>query len=253
MRFSKQERKILNDLSMQLFGSSSKWQKLLNVPEFRVVIGVEENPNAQKYVSLANSKKNGSSGTVIRLEKAIEKGLFKSEKGEKNLEEIMSKNVKNVKSRTPTFEELRDALIDNIDIQKLSMCDKHELATIVAYRIIKNTLNLTIVLDITEEEKVDFDQILSSLPEELQEKIKKYIPDKDQEKNPNALPINGLEMIKEIVYALKDMDMATNEYLNILNEKVIVKKTNPDIVDNLPLNQYINKLRRNYNKTKKNK
>jgi hypothetical protein len=251
MKFSKKEREELKNLSMQLFGSSSKWQKLLKASEFRAVLETKENPLAKKYVSLGNSKKEESTGTVLTLEKAINKGYFKSEKGQKILEEINARPVKQVSSRQPTFEELRDSLIDNIDIQKLAMCDQHEMATIVAYRLIKDILKMTILLDITEEERPSFNQILATLPEDLQERIKKLVPEKDQEKNPSAYPVNGLEMIKEMVYALKDMDAAAKEYVSILNEKNITKSSNQNLIEGLPIDQYINQMRRKTNALKK--
>jgi hypothetical protein len=247
MKFSKQERQELNKLSMQLFGSSSKWQKLLSKPEFRVIIETKEDETATKYVSLNNSRKQNSFGTILTLKKAIAMGLFKSEKGQEILNSINEKKVKKVLSREPSFEELKTMLIDNIDIQKLAMCDEHELATIVAYRLVHNSLNMTVVFDITEEEAPFVENIVASLPYELQERVRKLIPTKDAEKNPNALVIKGLETVKEISYILKNMEDAEKDYISLMEEKQIPRQKKQNIIEGLKIEEYISSQRRKIN------
>lgn len=216
MSFTKPQREELNNLSNQLFGTTSKWQKLLNKPEFRVVTETVDSDKKKRYVALHNSKKNRA-GTVLSLDKAVARGLFSGVNGEELLKNIKETPVKVVESREPTFDELRQTLVDQIDLQKLGRLADHELGTVVAYRLVNNNLNFSINLSVKESDQENFNQILNTLSEDLKEKINK-INLKAEDKNPNAIDFDGLTFIKDVAFVVGHPDEAFTDYVNLLAE-----------------------------------
>jgi len=250
MNLTKAQRDELNNLSLQLFGVSSKWQSLLSRPEFRVVTETIETQDAPKFVSLSNSKKNRS-GTVITLAKAIAKGVFKGEKGEELLKKINETPVRKVQSREPTFEELRQSMIDNLDLQKLGRLSLDELATVVAYRLVNNSLGFSVQLEVREADQAGYDEILGTLSDELKAKVATLTPPPEA-RNPNSVTLDGLTVMKELAIVVGHPDKAFTDYVNLLAGPTAPKKQ-AELIKGLTVNQFINKMNRSKNKLARDK
>ncbi|MEM4379066.1 MAG: hypothetical protein QXL01_00065 [Thermoplasmatales archaeon] len=257
MNLTKSQRKELNQLSLQLFGVASKWKSLLSRPEFRVILGKKETYGQQKYVSLHNSNKSRT-GTVMKLETAIARGFFESkdkkqhEKAQELLKKIQEQPIVVVDSREPTFEELKQSLIDNIDIQKLSRMKAPELAMIMAYRLVNDQLKDKILLDVKETDKEDFDKILASMSDEMQMKIKAFLPDPPKESS-KSISIDGLLFIKEAALCLTNPEEASAVYITLLANVDITPKGNTNLIKGLTVQQFMNKINRKRNEMLRDK
>ena len=100
--FNRTQRNVLNQLSEDLFGSTSKWQKLLDKGAFRVNKR-EVKVDATKYVKAGN-------GMVMKADKAYMRDLITKEYYD-GLE-----TVQQVGDR-PTYEELVKSMQDLLDLR----------------------------------------------------------------------------------------------------------------------------------------
>jgi len=100
--FTRTQRNVLNAMSEELFGSSSKWQKLLDKGAFRVNKR-EVKVDATKYVKAKN-------GVVMKADNAYMRDLITKEYYD-GLE-----TVQQVGDR-PTYEELVKSMQDLLDLR----------------------------------------------------------------------------------------------------------------------------------------
>lgn len=109
--FNRTQRNVLNQLSEELFGSSSKWQKLLDKGAFRVNKR-EVKVDATKYVKASN-------GVIMNADKAYLKDLITKEYYD-GLE-----TVQQVGDR-PTYDELVKSMEYLLDLRTRQIAENTE-------------------------------------------------------------------------------------------------------------------------------
>lgn len=148
---NRKTRESLKFFSEQLFGVSSRWQKMMNDPAYRVVVS-EEETDQPEYLYYADEKTGQK--TVVRYETALARGwaLPTETKG------------KNYKWRKPTEEEMVSILLGLRMKVAEEYLDEQDFIALAAYYT-KVTLTLypgVLLLCRDEEEKEQVRSMLNS-------------------------------------------------------------------------------------------
>ncbi len=172
--FNKNQRFVLSELSLRLWGVSSRWEKIykeLKLPDGHV--------ESNKYVRTTVEKKfkdaRGNivtkvvNGPILREEKALDMGLLKEPTGQ---------DGKTAVTRSATFEELFSYLVilwDSVVVGHASVHMPDKLMLIFAYRLAEGELNYPFKLqhlNYDNEELLNkYSQIVESFPVDIKDAI----------------------------------------------------------------------------------
>lgn len=171
--FNKKEREILGQLSLQLFGTSSKWQKLIRTPHFRVTESVED-------FKLTHVK---DGPRIVRLDTAQNLGLIK------NGQEIPE--VPRTISREPTFNELHEMLSSRLIEMKLALMSDDEQIDVLSYLFSKKRQPRNPLLAVQDPQDPEFrktiDGLCALMPPEYGDYIKRVT---------GSLSVHGFDAVK---------------------------------------------------------
>jgi hypothetical protein len=232
--FSREERNSLDSLSLELYGSSSRWQKLLKDPQFRVTTGVHHDENARQYVQFSRKRGDNRPGTTMRKEKALELGLIKEDpaKGEKGCSIPIT--------REPTYEELLEAMRQNLDATLLSVMSPNDLRLVLAYRYVNGSLNRRIALAKSpgdEKYNKDLNVLLASISEEPREELKKMIV--NAPKDSPIAPLDAMEFVTDYIFVKSNDELAQEQMDIIMKEARTVYKKHLNSMPGLFLQQQL--------------
>ena len=237
--FSKSQREALNTLSRKVYGIESGWVKLLNDPKYQIATGQRET-NDQRYVQYRN--KDGKPGTVVTIEKAMEKFGFQP------TEEQLAQKTTIVDSRSATFEELMNAMQAALEVGVHSQLDPDGRQHVFAHMFASGKLvyKLSLELGDSEQTKVAFGEQLALLSEEMQNSIKGMLTSAD---NPTkGVPVDAYGFVSDVVFCKNHEEKAaelTHSYLTSAAEKINTPKKNlNDQLQRKMYNEYVNKAKR---------
>jgi hypothetical protein len=206
--FSKSQRESLNALSSKVYGVETGWVKLLNDPRYQIATGQRE-IDGQRYVQYQT--KDGRPGTVVTIEKAIEKYGFQP------TEEQLSKKVTVVDSRPATFEELMTAMETALEIKIHSELDTPGRQHVFAHMLVSGKLPYKLALELGdgEQTKISFEEQLALLSDELKDSIKGMLTSAD---NPvRGIPMDAYGFVSDVVFCKNHEERAaelTHSYLS---------------------------------------
>lgn len=201
--FSKEQRVTLNTLSILCYGSTSKWQKLLEGGQFDLVDRIIEDAPVTKYV------KDGK-GVVRKAENALAVGLITKE-------QLDSFKSRDVRGRRPTFEEVKAGLERALRFKLLGQMGVQDLTDVVAYEFSTGKDLNNFKLSIGNQS--DFDELLGRLSEEQQEKVKSLVvEDASKEK---VLVFEACDMLTRIIYANSHPEDASKAYSDLFSQQIL--------------------------------
>lgn len=209
--FSKQERAELNKLSKELFGTESRWRKMLDDPKYRIVVDTVETDEKQ-YVQFMRKKGDNRPGTVVGMDKALERGMVQLKEGENR-----PKSKRSI-TREPTFMEMKIAFEQNLDMMLLSYMEKDEQAEVFAKRMLDG--NLVYKFYLVKDEKTqqeDVDSLLAMVPDDLREKIVAAIVSYEKV-NDKDVYFDVLHFLGNITFAKNNKEAADAEYEKIMSD-----------------------------------
>lgn len=242
--FNKSERQELNALSLKVYGTETAWVKLLNDPKYQIVTGKREE-SGQKYVQYQT--KDGKPGTVITLEKAIEKYGFQA------TDEQLSRPIVITESRQATFEEMKTALTAALEMAIHSQLSIEERQHVFAHMFASGKLvyRLSLELPDSEQTKAAFEEQLSFLSDDQKERVKEMLTSAD--KKVEGIPVDAYGFVSDAVFCKNHEEKAaelTYDYLAEAAKKVSSPKKaslNQDLQKKL-YSQAVNKAKREHNK-----
>ncbi len=172
------QRDQLAALSIKLTGVSSKWQKMLK--ETKIFVKYEEYGKSTR-----------------EYKKAVQdhKALIAS--GE-NLE---FQAPKRAIYRSPSYEELINSLIYFSDLEDYKKASPEDLAKKSAAEFLNKKLSVALALDVKNDEKVEFDELLKSVNAEFHEWIGKMVmaPAVQSQQSVAMVRVNGINFLKNII------------------------------------------------------
>jgi hypothetical protein len=188
--FNKNQRTILNDLSLQVYGTESAWAKLLDEPKYQIVIGQKEMVG-QKYVRYQT--KDGKAGTIVKLETAISKYGYQA------TEEQLSSPVVATESRQATFEEMVQALTTTIEVALHSQLTPEERQHVFAELFSEGRLPYKLILELgdNEQTKESFEAQVNLIPEEKRLLIKDMLRKTEEEK---GIQVDAYGFASDVVF-----------------------------------------------------
>lgn len=203
--FNRKEREELNSLSMELFGSSSRWQKMISNESFRVTVGEKEVPGSQQYIRFQRSRKDPRPGTMMKVEKAIALGRVKDdiELGVKKLQV----------RRIPTFVELKTALEANLEMVLMSQMTPEELSCVLAHDLVANRLQYAFALSVSPETKdEEIQTLIEKCPENLRDTLKNSIKTADNDLK--GVQLDALTFLSDVIFCVNHKDASRELYEN---------------------------------------
>jgi hypothetical protein len=210
--FNRQQREELNKLSELVFGSSSRWQKLIKDGTFRVYENDRFDGALNKYVRLKD-------GSLMSVEKAVEKGFHKLN----DEEEAKGRSV--IQTREPTFEEIKKGLEDNLEMLRLTKLSNEHFITVVAHKKATNQpVNISLVTKEDAEYQKTLEELCSVVPEARREEIKSLIV-KSGEK-PIGYPIDAVQFVTDFIFSLNHTNDSAALVHQVLNSVVLNHKQN---------------------------
>lgn len=153
MNISRKLRNELNELSVKVYGTASKWQKILNRQYVYDGQGVDE--------------------VATKRSQAAAKKLKEAGVESENVEANLTLELKYPKFRQYTPEELKVAMKQALDAQEYSRLSPEEGAKKAALQYLNKELPIELVLLVKEEDKVEFDNMMNDVSSELSEPLKK--------------------------------------------------------------------------------
>lgn len=194
MKLNKKSREEIGSLSRLVFGSSSKWQKLLTDPNFQVLDEtIEPTEEESKYVGVVN--KNGSK-TIVSRDKAKTLGL---------IEEDASNTYKKYAYRQMNEDELRKYLSDCLDSMILACVPPDELPTVYAQRLVEKRLKYSYALKAIDEDKEKINKLMES--EDFPAFLKDSVLDAlsvDEQTAKQIGELDGVSMVEALIVANKE-------------------------------------------------
>jgi hypothetical protein len=199
--FTKEQRAELSRLSVILYGTASKWQKLYDQGQFKIPDGTREIEEKVETIQFPRTK-TGKSGQIVGLKKAIERDYVK----EGVVPETRKRTVTDY--REPTYDELVKALNLTMDAQRIAHLRDEELIQVIAHRYVKGELQFPVCLTMKDgpEYAQLVDEMMLSVPEARREEIKGLILAGD--KKITGLPVDAFTFISDFVFALTQPDAA---------------------------------------------
>lgn len=194
MLFTAQQRTALNQLSKTLYGSESKWMKLLAQGQFNIPTGTREQEEDVETVQLPG--KGGRKGTILKVATALAKGLI-------NKDTVPAKRTRTITEfRAPTFEDMVKAFTTMIDAQKVSRLQDNDLIQVLAVRYVDKTLTFPLSLDVKDgpEYAKLFEELMALVPADRLEEIKALIP--TVESPAKGLPVDAFTFVTDFLFAL---------------------------------------------------
>ena len=144
--FNKNERLILNQLSKDLYGSESKWQKILKHPAYQMSMGT------YKLKTTVYSKNTKTGQLTVAGAQDVDKH----------------------KTRQMTFSEVFGFLVHSLDakiVHKIRNEQPEFLPRLFAHRLVKKELIYPFRLKTTEEEKDELLKKVNDLPDYIQDAV----------------------------------------------------------------------------------
>jgi|GEM_PF-5559679 len=186
--FNRSERNILQELSLQVLGSASAYQKLIKDPKFQIIIGFRDVVEDFYYDYVPSKQlKNGKQKFT-----AIRRTYPKNEP-------IPAKKIPI--TREMTFDEIRTALIAASEMKGFqSLYDTDEIVfyeTLVSKYLDGTILNKPF-LHITEADRPEFDKDFENLPQSQQDVLKPYITQNSPRSG--IFMVDGCKFLNELIY-----------------------------------------------------
>lgn len=190
--FTKQQRQVLNDLSLELYGVSSRWQKVFKDPSFRIPTEQRTEEGATQYVRLSNRKSGG--GTVMKRETALRLGKIKED-------ELPPKGRIIVDGREPSFDEFVTTLKESIEVAKISVLSGDKLTQVLAQRYTTDRLpgRVDLITQADPQYTADVDALLKVLDEEKVKYLKSMQCTAQQRHG--GVPVDALQFVSDVVFA----------------------------------------------------
>lgn len=207
MNVSRKQRDGLNSISCMVFGTTSKWQKLMNDRRFQIAYDDREE-DVVPYVKLGK--------TIYRYENALAKGLIKPVKD-------VPKTMKRTLYRNPTPTEMlfmlekvadenrRLAVINN---PKLSQKEKMLpfVFNFVNYSVEYPWDKVSLTLE--DSDKPEFEKLMSELPDQdIEEPLRLLMDNKGQDVE---FPV--VEFLKEVINGVTSFANLSYEYNGLMDE-----------------------------------
>ena len=194
MLFTKDQRTALNQLSKTLYGSESKWLKLLEQGQFNIPTGTREEEEAVDTVQLPG--KGGKKGTILKVATALVKGLINGDTVPKTRKRTVTE------FRAPTFEDMVKAFSTMIDAQKVSRLKDNDLIQVLAVRYVDKTLTFPLSLDVKDGPEYSklFEDLLALVPADRLTEIKALVP--TAESPAKGLPVDAFTFVTDFLFAL---------------------------------------------------
>lgn len=205
MQINRKQRDELNNLSLELFGSSSRWQKMVNNGSFRITVDRKELDGAKNYVQFQRGVHDKRPGTVMTLDKARNRGV----------EQENTKVYKNV-TRLPTFEEVKAGLQKSLEMSLMSRMTAEELSAVLAYDLVLERLEYRFQLNTKDAKPEEIEQLIGKCPEKVQDVLKNSI--KTADNDVSGIPLDTVTFLSDVIFALNHRDAARDLYEKSFSE-----------------------------------
>lgn len=207
--FDRKQREVLGKLSLAIWGSESKWKKLYDRGALDVA-DVKEVEEKVDQVQVNNSKKGR--GTIYNVKTAPEKVL-------KSLGDIPETvKVNKYTRRKPSFQEAVDALSDLARSVLYSYLNPAQLVNVLAVDFNHNeNMKLNLVKEDTENYKKDLEDLLSTLPGDVREKLDLFN---------EGIPVDAVEFVSELIFVRNHPAQAREIYDSNLDLAQTLHKEN---------------------------
>jgi len=203
--FTLEQRVELKSISALLFGSSSKWQKLLKDPNYQIITNVNTLPNAQQYVRL-------KTGTY-RKDKAVKLGLIKE--GDAKKVPLVTK----VESRLPTFDEFKKSLQSILDSKLMTVLPIEDRCQLMAWRCVRGyniyptAYPIGLVREKDEQYNNNMASLLKTLGEDDRELVEGLIDDNTEQQK---LFFDANTFIGDFIFARSHGEVSDQESEKIM-------------------------------------
>lgn len=152
---SRKEREELNAMSLELFGVSSKWQKLLARQRIHYGWKVDERATEERQAQAKMLKASGVDSPEI--------------------EAALTSEVKTPLFRLHTLSEVKEAMRQALDANEYARLSPSEGAKKAAKQFIEKSLSVEISLLLSDEEKPIYENMLVDVPKELSDQFTKLV------------------------------------------------------------------------------
>lgn len=187
MNLTRLQREELNSLSKLLFGTESKWTKLMNSPSFRIATD-SSFTDKKSYMRLKN-------GSLMLTEKAITKPI----------------------TRQPSYEEIRSYLYFLLDEKALSNLNHLQLSHVMAFKYANKDVSHLVSLIHNDDEQTNLkvDSLVNSLPGETKDFISKLLSERKEIKGIN---LDTLDFLTNLVFSVNHPEEAKKLHDDYINE-----------------------------------
>lgn len=216
--FSKAERERLSQISQELFGSDTHWQRIWK--KQRVPDGTTE-IESPRYLRLKN-------GQIITAETAVRRGLLPAqieaapeENFKDNLKpQPLTEKRKQLSYRQANFPEFEKAMLTALETKHFSEMAPVQMILTAAVKFLKGELLNMPFLVVGENSQKDFDDLLELIPEGKRAEAKER---KVPNGNPHLFCIDGVQFLSDVVFAAAQPEKAAEmleEYANAKPEEM---------------------------------
>lgn len=217
--FTKEQRQILNDFSVQIYGSASRWAKDLANGKYRIPTGTKEVIDKVETVQFPPSR-TGRRGQIMSRDKALEKKLITEE-------QVPTERTRQVQEfRDPAFEDLVKAFGQMVDSQKLSRLANDDLIQVLAYRYVTGGLAFSVSLITKEGEQYakDLADSLKFCPEKYRDALSDRIA--TEEKPADGLPVDAIQFLTDVTFAATNASHAKELADDTLSKVDLIARNN---------------------------
>ena len=194
--FNRGQREVLNALSEQVFGVSSKWQSWQK--EYKIQIGEVELPEAQQYVQISRKKGDNRPGQILKKEVAESFGYKAPE----------DKKVTKALWREATYDELVKQLVDMADYLRFSAMEHEARVTAIVYKEVHSLgLNFPVV-KLTKQEREGYETDLTDLVNALPDSHRAGVVTFLEAPAEVGYEIDAVDFVSEFIFCLSHQEHA---------------------------------------------
>lgn len=189
--FTREQRSRLESLSLDLFGTASKWQKVLKDPNLQVLESVDEVKVEHQFIEVKKGK--------FQCVKVTEEQLKKAGQPLTQMKPSY---------RQMNYDELENALIAALEMKNFAQLNAQG-ETALYEELVKRYKKGTILnrpwLIVADTDRPEFDELFKDLPEDQKEVLKAYVVPNG---NPKVFSVNGIKFVTELMYQNNYVDKA---------------------------------------------